>query len=142
MYSQVIHACELSQSMHANLLNDKKEKGELPEGNKSLSLTLSEKDKLINALKNLYYASNKQEQVRLLTIGLQVENGKKYKKSSTALNDKLDDLFRFVQIKVSLLIPRIFVGINHWIPQLLMLLLNSTRKIELAEFRLTSQMFY
>ena len=54
--------------MRDNLLNDKKEEGELSEENESLSLTLSEKIKLINGLKNLYYASNKQEQVRLLTI--------------------------------------------------------------------------
>ena len=54
--------------MRDNLLNDKKEEGELPEENESLSLTLSEKTELINGLKNLYYASNKQEQVRLLTI--------------------------------------------------------------------------
>ena len=54
--------------MRDNLLNDKKKEGELSEENESLSLTLSEKIKLINGLKNLYYASNKQEQVRLLTI--------------------------------------------------------------------------
>ena len=54
--------------MHDNLLNDKKEEGKLSEENESLSLTLSEKNELINGLKNLYYASNKQEQVRLLTI--------------------------------------------------------------------------
>ena len=39
--------------MHDNLLNDKKEEGELPEENESLSLTLSEKNELINGLKNL-----------------------------------------------------------------------------------------
>ena len=127
--------------MRDNLLNDKKEEGELPEENESLSLTLSEKNEFIKGLKNLYYASNKQEQVRLLAIAPQVGDGKMYKNSLTALNDKLNDLSRFVQIKVSLLIPRIFVGINHWIPQLLMLLLNFTKKIGLAEFRLTSQMF-
>ena len=54
--------------MRDNLLNDKKEEGELSEENESLSLTLSEKNELINGLKNLHYASNKQEQVRLLTI--------------------------------------------------------------------------
>ena len=54
--------------MRDNLLNDKKEEGELSEENESLSLTLSEKNDLINGLKNLHYASNKQEQVRLLTI--------------------------------------------------------------------------
>ena len=54
--------------MRDNLLNDKKEEGELSEENESLSLTLSEKIKLMNSLKNLYYASNKQEQVRLVTI--------------------------------------------------------------------------
>ena len=54
--------------MRDNLLNDKKKEGELSEENESLSLTLSKKIKLINGLKNLYYASNKQEQVRLLTI--------------------------------------------------------------------------
>ena len=35
---------------------------------------------------------------------------------------------------------KILVETNHWIQQLLMLLLNFTRKIGLAEFRLTSQM--
>ena len=54
--------------MRDNLLNDKKEEGELSEENESLSLTLSEKNELINGLKNLYYVSNKQQQVRLLTI--------------------------------------------------------------------------
>ena len=68
MYSQVSRACELLHSMHYNLLNDKKEKEELPEGNESLSLTLSEKNELIYDLKNIYHASNKQEQVRLLII--------------------------------------------------------------------------
>ncbi|CAF2780779.1 unnamed protein product [Rotaria sp. Silwood2] len=54
--------------MRDNLLNDKKEKEELPAGNELLSLTLSEKNELINGLKNLFHVSNKQEQVRLLTI--------------------------------------------------------------------------
>ncbi|CAF5024058.1 unnamed protein product [Rotaria sp. Silwood1] len=68
LYSQVNRACEFLQSMRDNLLNDKKEKEELPAGNELLSLTFSEKNELINGLKNLYHVSNKQEQVRLLTI--------------------------------------------------------------------------
>ncbi|CAF1370777.1 unnamed protein product [Rotaria sordida] len=66
--SQVNQACELLQIMRDNLLNDKKKNTELLEEDKSLSLTLTEKNELINGLKKLYHVSNKQEQIRLLTI--------------------------------------------------------------------------
>ena len=56
-----ITPCELLQSMHDNLLNDKKENEEFPKGNESLSLTPSEKNELINGPKNLCHVSNKQE---------------------------------------------------------------------------------
>ncbi len=68
--SKINRACEILQSMCDNLINNKKQKKNIhTEGeDEPWSLSLSEKTELINGLKDLYTASDRMEQVRLLTI--------------------------------------------------------------------------
>ncbi|CAF4037043.1 unnamed protein product [Rotaria sp. Silwood1] len=70
LFNQVNRACEMLHTMCENLLhnNKKKKNTEPPENDNLLLLTLSEKNELIGGIKKLYNASDKLEQVRLLTI--------------------------------------------------------------------------
>ena len=70
LFNQVNRACEMLHTMCENLLHCKKrEKNTEPlEDDNSLLPTLSEKNELIGGIKKLYNASDKFEQVRLLTI--------------------------------------------------------------------------
>ncbi|CAF4886248.1 unnamed protein product, partial [Rotaria socialis] len=68
--SQVNRACAILRNICENILKNKREKkiAKATEEEESGPLNLFEKDELINGLKDLYHASDKSEQVRLLTI--------------------------------------------------------------------------
>ena len=67
---EINHACEVLQSMCEDFTNNGKQTSnvDLADQKEPWVLSLSEKDELLNGLKDLYNASDRIEQVRLLTI--------------------------------------------------------------------------